>query len=101
VTTTAGTGLNSRVFYTPSATGTYYLAAGGVEWYDEYDEEYGDVGTYRLSVAVDDLPEDDYSGDPSTTGTVAVGGSVTGAIEIVSDHDWFAVTLTAGHDLPD
>jgi fibronectin-binding autotransporter adhesin len=42
------------------------------------------------------LLDDDYSGDPYTTGTVAVGSSVTGDIETAGDRDWFAVTLTAG-----
>ncbi|MGJ8628914.1 MAG: pre-peptidase C-terminal domain-containing protein [Sulfitobacter sp.] len=39
---------------------------------------------------------DDFAGSTSTTGTVAVGGSVTGAIETAYDRDWFAVTLEAG-----
>ena len=38
-----------------------------------------------------DLPADD-----STTGEVDVGGTVTGAIGIVGDRDWFTVDLEAG-----
>ena len=40
---------------------------------------------------------DDYSSTTQTTGTVAVGGSVTGEIETSQDFDWFAVDLVAGH----
>ena len=39
---------------------------------------------------------DDYSADRLTTGTVKVGGSITGAIETGGDRDWFAVTFKAG-----
>ncbi len=42
--------------------------------------------------------DDDYAGDTSTTGTVAVGGFATGRIEADAraDRDWFAVELLAG-----
>jgi subtilisin family serine protease len=39
---------------------------------------------------------DDYAGGTLTTGRVAVGGSSTGNLEALLDHDWFAVDLTAG-----
>ena len=39
---------------------------------------------------------DDFRDDTDTTGTVEVGGSVTGEIEAQGDEDWFAVTLEAG-----
>ena len=50
-----------------------------------------DVGTYTLQVSIDDFRD-----DTDTTGTVEVGGSVTGEIEAQGDQDWFAVTLEAG-----
>ena len=75
---------NSRVEFTADSTGTYYMAAGA---YGNYQ------GTYTLSVTE---IVDDYSSDTQTTGAVAVGGSATGNIEPVGDHDWFAVTLEAG-----
>jgi hypothetical protein len=40
---------------------------------------------------------DDFAGSIATTGVVAVGGSVTGNIETNGDHDWFRVSLVAGH----
>ena len=75
--------------------GTYYVAAGALG-----DRE----GTYKLSVRE---YVDDYPADMATTGSVSVGGSVSGEIEFGgypgwgdrlkdSDRDWFAVELEAG-----
>ena len=75
---------NSRVFFTPDADGTYYVAAGS--WASYWK------GTYKLSVTEFG---DDFSADSDTTGTVSVGGSTTGELETGSDVDWFAVTLEA------
>ena len=82
-----GTYLNSRLFFTPDDDGTYYIAAGGA---------FSDlVGTYTLSVEDVSVP-DDYAAGTGTTGTVTVGGSTTGEIELPGDRDWFEVTLEAG-----
>ena len=81
-----GISKNSRVFFTPEADGTYYVAAGA---------HTIDAGTYRLSVAEGTL-QDDYAADTTTTGAVSVGSSVTGDLETGRDSDWFAVTLEAG-----
>ena len=79
-----GAGYNSRVFFTPSDAGIYYVAAGA----------YGSrTGTYTLSVSA---VQDDHLAGTGTTGTVAVGGTATGEIETPRDHDWFAVELVAG-----
>jgi serralysin len=39
---------------------------------------------------------DSLAGTAATTGTVAVGSSATGFINVGFDHDWFQVTLVAG-----
>ena len=39
---------------------------------------------------------DDFTNDLTTTGTIAVGGTATGEIEVFGDEDWFAVNLVAG-----
>ena len=39
---------------------------------------------------------DDFSADPTTAGTVAVGGSATGEVQAAGDLDWFGVSLAAG-----
>ena len=79
-----GAGTNSRMTFTAGADATYYVAAGA---YADY------CGTYTLSVTE---VTDDYPAGTGTTGTVAVGGSVTGDIEVQNDIDWFAMTLDAG-----
>ena len=38
----------------------------------------------------------DIPANPSTTASVIVGGTATGDLETAGDHDWFAITLTAG-----
>ena len=80
-----GTGHNGRLFFTPTASGTYYVDAGA--WAGS-----GQTGTYKLSVAV----ADDFVANPGTPGTVTESGPVTGEIETDTDRDWFAVELEAG-----
>ena len=86
-----GDGLNSRLEFTPTSTGTHYVSAGGIS---------SDTGTYRLSVSVkEDVPiVDDHSATRQTTGAVDVDGSVTGEIETGNDRDWFKVELEAGRN---
>ena len=77
---------NSRITFTPQATGTYYVAAGAV----------GDhTGTYRVYVS-EVLSSDDFLATTATTGTVDVGGFTRGVIETVADNDWFSVVLKGG-----
>ena len=73
---------NSRVTFTASETGTYYIAAGA----------FSGRGTYELVVSLDK-----YGDDVDTAGAVHVGGTAaTGRIQYEGDRDWFAVTLEAG-----
>ena len=85
-----GAGLNSVKVFTPDADGTYYVAA----------RAYLDAETGTYTVAVEEVPADDFPASILTTGTVAVGGSATGEITLLEneqpDRDWFAVTLEAG-----
>ena len=41
----------------------------------------------------------DIPGDNSTTATLTVGGSATGTLEVVGDHDWFKINLTSGQSI--
>ena len=85
-----GEGGNSRVFFTATEDGTHYVAAGS--W-----GLTGRVGTYTLSVTdVTDSVADDFTPGIGTSGTVTVGGSVTGEVDYPNDRDWFAVVLEAG-----
>ncbi len=74
---------NSRAYFLPTSSGTYFIAAGA-------NTEH--TGTYRLSVQE---IVDDYPAESGTTGTVAVGGPATGAVDYAGDEDWFAVELVA------
>ena len=38
----------------------------------------------------------DIPGNTTTTATITVGGTVTNTLEILGDHDWFRIQLTAG-----
>ena len=78
-------GLNSRIVYTPSKSGTYYLGAG---------DHLTNTGDYTIAAAL--LASDDYPASIATSGVVTVGGSTTGTIESSSDQDWFQVSLVAG-----
>ncbi|MBI4797382.1 MAG: PPC domain-containing protein [Desulfarculus sp.] len=75
--------INSRITYTASRSGTYFLGAGAYQ-----DAQRGSfeltAGTYQ----------DDYSA-PSP-GRLEVGGGLSGGLEVLADLDWFSVELTAG-----
>ena len=77
---------NSQLVFTPTRSGTHYIAAGASS---------GSQGTYELEVTHTTI-DDDFPATVDTTGTVEVGGSATGEVEYESDRDWFAVELEAG-----
>ena len=64
-----------------------------VGYLGEYHFEPGDVYTIVLTDITDS--GDDYQGAEETTGAVAVGGSVTGNLEVDNDVDPFRVRLEA------
>ncbi len=41
----------------------------------------------------------DVPGNISTTVSIGVGGSVTGSLETIGDHDWYRIQLTAGQSI--
>ena len=41
----------------------------------------------------------DIPGDSTTTATISVGGTVSDTLEVVGDHDWFKINLTAGQSI--
>lgn len=41
----------------------------------------------------------DVPGNASTTETVTVGSTTNGTLEVVGDHDWYKITLTAGQSI--
>ncbi|MEO8455516.1 MAG: M10 family metallopeptidase C-terminal domain-containing protein, partial [Sphingomicrobium sp.] len=41
----------------------------------------------------------DVPGNTSTSASITVGGIVGGSLEVVGDHDWYRITLTAGQSI--
>ena len=83
-----GHGYDAELVFEVSTAGTYYVDVGSSE-----------VGTYQVTVTdVSDGFTDDFAGDATTTGTVAVGGEVDGQVQYLGDQDWFAVTLEADQE---
>jgi hypothetical protein len=92
-----GGGLNSLINYTAVTTGIHYLEANTAD-----AGSAAGTGTYTVSAAVNGNPPpppvDDYGSQvgAGNLGSVAVGSTSTGLINFGGDHDWFAVTLSAG-----
>ena len=96
---------NEKVAAARLDPGTYYVrVAAQEEGENNYQLNYTFTwaetpGQPRVDPIIEALtrePPDDYTADTSTTGSVAVGGSVTGRYEEADDVDWFAVELEAG-----
>jgi len=81
-----GLGLDAQLFYTAGTTGTYYI--------DAQSATLTGAGTYTVSVA-SVATVDDYGANTITAGSVAVGGTASGNINVAGDSDWFRITLTA------
>ncbi len=72
------------VWFTPDADGTYYVDVS----------DPGTIGGYSVSAVA--VPND-FPNQTTTTGVVTVGGAATdGTLGEQGEHDWLAVTLTAG-----
>jgi len=79
-------GLNSRISFTASTSGIYYLSAQG----------FGDtVGGYRLAMT-QAAPLDLIAGNTSTTATLSPNAAQVSTIDLAGDQDWFRINLTAG-----
>lgn len=76
--------------FTPTAGGTYYISAAS----DMYT-----TGTYTLTLTSNSSTSvaDTVAATTATSGTVTVGGSVTGTIDSASDADWYGVSLVGGN----
>lgn len=79
-----GTGRDSLLAITTSASGTFFLDAGA--FFD------GGTGSFLLSVALADAVE----GSTATSASIAEGESVLGSVDSGGDADWYAVFLEEG-----
>lgn len=50
----------------------------------------------RATITNDDAFRDDFAGNSSTTGRLALNAPVSGIVDYFGDHDWFGMQLTAG-----
>ena len=92
-TTDQSWGASSRILFTPDENGTYYIVAGAsTRLMPTEPYRSSTYASYELSVGEF---TDDYSSDTETTGSVTVGASATGEINVSDDRDWFAVELEA------
>jgi len=76
----SGGTLDSRLLFTAASTGTHYLDMGG----------FG-TSTGGYVVRAHEVP-----GNALTYASLSVGGTRTGDIHAVGDHDWVAINLVAG-----
>lgn len=77
--------LYSELTFTATSTGSYYLDVSG------YDVE---TGTTFLTVTAP--VADAVAASAATGSSLTLGTAVNGSFEANGDHDWYAVTLTAG-----
>jgi serralysin len=82
----------SLIIYTPTTSGEYFIDVGA----------YADAGIGTVSIRfAESLASggDTIAGDFTTTGTIALGGSINGTINALGDHDWYAISMTAGQSV--
>jgi serralysin len=84
-----GSNFYSQIIFTATATTHYFIDVGTFN-----DSE---TGTFQI-IANSTAPvgPDTVAGDSSTTGSLALGGTVNGIIDTNGDHDWYAVQIVAG-----
>jgi len=80
-------GLNSRISFTATTSGTYYVSAQGTG---------SSIGGYALSVAWTILA-DNIAGSTATNATLSTTTPRSSVIDLAGDQDWFRLSLTAGH----
>ena len=87
----SGPGNAARVIYTATETGNHFIGTGSRgSWRHR-------LGDWHLKVTEASAPfYDDFAADASTTGTVSVGGSVSGRID--STPVWYNAGDTGGPD---
>ena len=78
---------NSLLTYTPTSSGTFYVAAGG---------HSSSTGAYSLSATLTPTPRADVAGSTTTTSSLVLDISSDSTIDTSGDQDWFRISLNAG-----
>ena len=79
---------NAQINFEAVRTGDYFLAA--------LDFTTTGTGGYIISANTSTAAADDFTGNTSTTGSLAAsGGSASGQLEVEGDVDWFRIDLQA------
>ena len=80
--------------YDVTAAGSYYISIGwgGING--------GALENTNYTIDTSSIPTTvDLAGDTSTLGTLAIGGTSDSDFNSTADHDWFAITVTAGQQI--
>jgi serralysin len=73
----------ATIVFRPTVSGNYFVGVS---------DNGGDLGNFQLSwVATDSLID-----NVATTANLVANGSVTSAIDVSYDHDWFGLNMTSG-----
>lgn len=87
----SGDGTYSLISFTPTTSGVYFIDAGTYSGGGQSSS-----GSYHLSVAAGITGGDQVGATVGTASAIALGGSLNGRVDSNGDHDWYAITLTAG-----
>jgi hypothetical protein len=79
-----GAATTQKMYFMPAASGTYYI---------DLSDSYGATPEGYTVRAVTTTA--DFTDNSTHPGALAVGGSVTGQLANIGQHDWVAVSLTA------
>lgn len=80
-------GLNSRISFSATSSGPYYLSA---------ESAGGTLGAYTLAMT-QAAPVDVIAGSAATTAVLAPAASQISSVDLAGDQDWFRLNLTAGY----
>ncbi len=93
-----GPGLDSRITFTPDASGTYYVVAAAFgSNFGTYTLTASDLGSTVVIVPGITITEDgDAAGSTATTAEMISGDTFNGTLSSGSDQDYIRINLTAG-----
>lgn len=95
----SGTGLNARISFTPTTSGTYFVVVSAVGsatgTYSVAAQDLGVPTTTLPGVTVSEGTSD-APGSTATTDALVSGDTFSGELSSASDKDFVSITLTAG-----